>query len=92
MRKHAFYFTADTDMGLVVELLSDTPFVSKPRKVEFDENTGVRLAGKISLYGTTSEYEYCFVLDSKTVIRDGIVSLFRNEPDIKFVFDMFDEN
>ncbi len=91
MRKHALYFTADTDMGLVLELLSDTPFASCPPKVEFDPATGRRLPSKVSLHGFVYEYEYCFVVDSEIVSRSGLISCFIEEPDIKFVSDMFEE-
>lgn len=91
MRKHAFYFTADTDMGLVVELLSDAPFESRPRKVEFDKTTGRRLPGKVSLFDSTHEYDYCFVLDSEIVLKNDLTKLFRHELGIDFVSDMFEE-
>jgi hypothetical protein len=91
MRKHAFYFTADTDMGLVMELLSDTPFASCPPKVEFDKTTGRRLPSKVSLHGFVYKYEYCFVVDSQFVFRNALISCFIEEQDINFVSDMFEE-
>ena len=80
MRTYKIYFTADTDMNLVIELLSGAQFTNCPRKIEFTAQ-GKRIA---------DQYEYIFILDEKDVKQYDLISVFIKEQDIVFKWEICD--